>query len=87
MRIPEQLWWLSFASDDGFLGACIVEAPGFLSAISVAHSKGVNPGGEVRGWFMQEHTFESVAKLGFEPYRLYSKDDIAARGGVMRLGS
>ena len=42
-------WYLSFASDDGWLGYAIVEADGFLSAVAVTHALGINPGGEVKG--------------------------------------
>lgn len=49
------LWWLSFC--DGrlpkgsqFLGACVVCAPDFLTAVTVSHLYGCNPGGEVLGF-------------------------------------
>jgi hypothetical protein len=42
-------WWLSFADDDGFLGACIVEAPDVVQAAIQAFRHGCNPGGEVVG--------------------------------------
>lgn len=51
-RIPEYgqtLWWLSFASDDGFLGACIVPGSDVATAAMAAHALGINPGGEVLG--------------------------------------
>jgi hypothetical protein len=46
------LWWLSFVDTsrpegDRFLGVCIVEAVGPVSAVGVAHARGCNPGGEV----------------------------------------
>lgn len=41
-------WWLSFA-DKGFMGACIVAADDFLSAVSVSHALKINPGGQVAG--------------------------------------
>lgn len=44
------LWWLSFATEDAFLGACIVEAPDFRSALVASHAKGLNPGGECKGY-------------------------------------
>lgn len=43
-------WWLSFATDeDGFKGALLIFAPGFHSAMGIAHLTGLNPGGQVQG--------------------------------------
>jgi hypothetical protein len=39
-------WWLSFASEERFLGAVIVQARSFAEARTVAKIRGVNPGGE-----------------------------------------
>jgi hypothetical protein len=45
---PTDPWWyLSFADDPGFLGACIVQAQDQLAAVSVAHNLRINPGGQV----------------------------------------
>lgn len=59
------LWWLSFVDPavaatiprhlqqpggPSFLGACWVEAPGFVHALDETHLLGINPGGEVSGW-------------------------------------
>jgi hypothetical protein len=51
---PDSCWWLSFADPDKpkgqqFLGVAIVRAPGFVSAIELANSLGLNPGGAVQG--------------------------------------
>jgi hypothetical protein len=51
---PLSWWWLSFVSrapdvTDRFLGACLVEAHGFLGATFVALARECNPGGEVAG--------------------------------------
>lgn len=40
-------WYLSFADEPGFLGACIVQAPDGLAAVSVSHNLQINPGGQV----------------------------------------
>ncbi len=40
-------WYLSFASENGFLGACIVGAIGPKHALKVANQHGLNQGGEV----------------------------------------
>jgi hypothetical protein len=40
------LWYISFASDEGFLGATVVRAPDPSSAVARATQLGINPGGE-----------------------------------------
>ncbi len=48
----KNLWWLSFADDEGFRGACVVdvgEDDDFLQAVMISHSLGINPGGQVLG--------------------------------------
>jgi hypothetical protein len=44
---PTQWFYLSFAGEEGFRGACIVEANGILSAVLHCNILGINPGGEV----------------------------------------
>ncbi len=44
---PLRWFYLSFADDKGFLGAAIVETCGEMHAIELAHTLGINPGGEV----------------------------------------
>jgi len=46
---PPVLWYLSFAAPERWLGAAIVEARGFTSAILKTHALGINPGGEAWG--------------------------------------
>lgn len=46
---PEQLFYISFAEPNRFLGAVITKAPGFLSAVMKTHELGINPGGEAFG--------------------------------------
>lgn len=41
------LFYLSFASDTGFLGAFITDAPDARGAVAQANMLGCNPGGEV----------------------------------------
>jgi hypothetical protein len=43
------MWWLSFADDDGFRGACIVHGETLEIALVASHQVGCNPGGEVMG--------------------------------------
>ncbi len=38
-----------------FLGACIVMAPGFITAIQRAHQLGINPGGAVLHYDAPDH--------------------------------
>ena len=42
--------WLSFADDDGFLGVVILETLGFTHAFVECETRGINPGGEIRGF-------------------------------------
>lgn len=42
-------WYLSFADDDGFRGAAIVEADTMLEAVRQTNVIGINPHGEVCG--------------------------------------
>jgi hypothetical protein len=65
------LWWLSFASDKGFLGACVVPAPNMPTAITVATIMGINPGGEVMVYGPLEDPPEDLP-IG----RLMSKEEI-----------
>jgi hypothetical protein len=51
---------LYFTDPDGppgqrFLGACIVMAPGFITAIQRAHQLGINPGGAVLNYDAPPH--------------------------------
>ena len=43
-------WYLSFATEDEFLGAVIVDADNVIDATIKAHTLGINPGGEVLGY-------------------------------------
>jgi len=44
------LFYLSFAGEEGWLGACYVEAASFELAMFEAHRQGCNPGGEIAAW-------------------------------------
>lgn len=46
---PDAAWWLSFADDDGFLGAVILHANDFCEAHARSHLMQLNPGGEMHG--------------------------------------
>ncbi|WP_131823287.1 hypothetical protein [Mycobacteroides chelonae] len=40
-------WYLSFAGESGWLGACFIRAASSSAAVKRAHAVGANPGGEV----------------------------------------
>jgi hypothetical protein len=42
-------WWLSYADDEGFNGAVLIRANGFMSACQFSANVGFSPGGQVRG--------------------------------------
>lgn len=42
-----KIFYLSFASEEGWLGACIVEEGTALAAIARTHLLGINPGGQI----------------------------------------
>lgn len=42
--------WLSFADDDGFLGVVILKTLGFTHAFIETKTRGINPGGEIKGF-------------------------------------
>jgi hypothetical protein len=69
-QVP-QWWYLSFARD-GFLGACIVFANGFATAIQSCNDQRINPGGQVLGHPVPAHVTLPPAALN----RLLSKEDI-----------
>lgn len=43
-------WYLSFAGENCWLGACFVRAVDSVEAVKRAHAVGANPGGEVSTW-------------------------------------
>lgn len=71
--------YLSFADPERptgtqFLGAVIVEAPDFITAVMLSHALGINPGGEVVGAAFPEHVHPPARYVG----RLLSKVEIDA---------
>src|SRR5258707_14820776 len=48
MACEERWYYLSFASDRGFLGAVIIRAHGITDAMMRCNARGINPGGEIR---------------------------------------
>lgn len=90
---PERLWWLSFCDPEKpegqrFLGIAIVRAPGFVTATQVAHQSGCDPGGECRGFCIDE-TGEKYVKPE-EIGRLLTRAEaeaIDARAGSSKEGA
>jgi hypothetical protein len=69
------VWWcLSFADDVEWLGACIVQARGFIGAVSLSHERGCNPGGEVQATVLESEPPKD------KQYRLLSKEEVATIG-------
>lgn len=48
------LLWLSFATDDEFLGVVITEAPDVMAGAAKCHALGINPGGQVLSFEIPE---------------------------------
>ena len=71
-----QVWYLSFAGDEGWRGAVIVQAPGFQAAIQTAWNLGINPGGEVKGAELADDENLPKAAPGWARNRLLTKDDL-----------
>jgi hypothetical protein len=76
-------WFLYFtdlekSAGQRFLGACIVEAPGFVSVIDRAHQLGINPGGAVVAYDTPKHD------LSFRNRLITSDAEMAQLGYVRR---
>jgi len=77
-------FYLSFATDAGFLGATVVEARDAEDAIAVATALGLNPGGEAAIFEVPPEALDEPdlkALIG----RLASREEMIAQGG-QRLG-
>lgn len=49
-KSEKRYWWLSFASEEKFLGVAIVEGSDIVEAARNAHERNINPGGQVAGF-------------------------------------
>ena len=74
---PADWWYLSFADEGGFLGACVLRAPGMATAIQRSHQLGINPGGQVAGFDLGPELPPAVAGIGITD-RLLSKAELEA---------
>lgn len=57
------LWYMSFADEDGFLGAVVTEGEGLIEATKAAWRKNINPGGAVQGFPVASCPPEYVDRL------------------------
>lgn len=46
------LWWLSYAGEEGSRGVALVEGASFLHACERSNELGISPGGEVKGFLV-----------------------------------
>ena len=71
--------WLSFRDPENNvnLGVCIVEATDFTKAVDKAWELGINPGGEIGGYSLNQEQFEAE-ELGLN--KLYSRQDMIDLG-------
>lgn len=74
-------WYISFATDDLFLGATVVEAADGDSALEVATSRGLNPGGQAAIVEVPEEA-ESHADMKMLLNRLVKRQEMLASGAV-----
>lgn len=44
------IWYLSFAGEEGWRGAVVLEADTLNEAITLSHRNGINPGGDVKSF-------------------------------------
>ena len=71
------LYWMSFVSEKGFLGACIARGKNFDEALRESWIRECNPGGEVKAL--------QVPRLGpYEAWKLYSHDDLERIDGAVK---
>jgi len=71
------LFWLSFAGDEGWRGGCFIEANSFTEAVAETHRLGISPGGEVRGVDKELTEEEEKEFRGmFELDKLYDKETL-----------
>jgi hypothetical protein len=76
-------WYISFATDDAFLGATVVEAASSRGAFDEATRRGINPGGNAAIVGMPEDC-EDEADVQAMLNRLVHKDELLAMGGRAR---
>ncbi len=78
------LWYLSFATDEEFLGATVVKAVTAEGAVDETITRGLNPGGEI-AMIEVPRGSENDPNILRLLDRLVGKDELMANGG-QRLG-
>lgn len=80
-----EYYWLSFADPNKpkgtqFLGVIILEANGFLNAVSKCNYLKLNPGGEIKGLLFSKEKFDKIE----DKYKnkLLSYDDLVEGGFI-----
>jgi hypothetical protein len=81
LRNSRRLFYISFAGEGGFRGACVVEAYGPVTATRVASALGINPGGQA---LVLEVPAGRENLLPRD--RLLSREDLEERGGGISAG-
>ena len=77
------IYYLSFADDDGFKGVCVVEASDGIEAVKKAHRLGINPGGQVMITLIPREVHDKAPKrLPFN--RLMDKATLIELGGPVK---
>jgi hypothetical protein len=76
-------FWLSFASDARFLGACIVPGATFKAAFEEACRRGLNPGGECVGAFIDAEGVALIPDPDQWIGRLLTQDECLAFDRMM----
>lgn len=74
------LWYISFATDDGFRGGTVVEANDSEHALTVATNRGLNPGGEA-AIIEVPPKYEHAPDIQAMMNRLASAEELLAMGG------
>ena len=69
-------WWLSYASEDGFRGICIVEGEDLIGAARRARELGISPGGQVLGAAIPESEVVTIPES--HRNRLLTRDEAIA---------
>lgn len=72
------LWYISFATDEGFRGATVVEGASAEDALTEATGRGLNPGGQAAILPVPEPTPPDAARY---LNRLVGKEELIADGG------
>ena len=79
-----EIYYLSFAGNEGVRGVCLVEANGAVEAVRTAHRLGINPGGEAMIAHISRETYDQSAPRQLPFNRLMDKETLIRLGGPVR---